>query len=96
MDDRKRTLAAITVLVGILVLAIVIIGVVVSARRVVSPVPEDDAIKIIFITPTIAPAVTVEPIPTEAEVTPTKKPTLRPTPTSKPTSGATPSVTPTP
>lgn len=53
MDDRRRTLAAITVLVGILVLAIVIIGVVVSARRVVSPVPEDDAIKIIFITPTL-------------------------------------------
>lgn len=52
MDDRRRTLAAITVLVGIVVLAIVIIGVVVSARRVVSPVPEDDAIKIIFISPT--------------------------------------------
>lgn len=52
MDDRRRTLAAITVLVGIVVLAIVIIGVVLSARRVVSPVPEDDAIKIIFISPT--------------------------------------------
>jgi len=55
MDDRKRTLAAITVLVGILILAIIIIGVIVSARRVISPVPEDDAIKIIFITPTPTP-----------------------------------------
>ncbi len=53
MDDRRRTLAAITLIVGFLVLVAVVVGILVSAKKIVSPVPEDDsAIKIIFITPT--------------------------------------------
>ncbi len=53
MDDRRRTLAAITLIVGFLIFVAVIVGVLVSGRRVLSPVPEDDsAIKIIFVTPT--------------------------------------------
>lgn len=52
MDDRRKTLAAITVIVGFLVLVIAIIGVIVSGKKTVSPVPEDNAIKIIFISPT--------------------------------------------
>jgi len=53
MDDRKRTLAAITLIVGFLILVAVIVGIVVSAKKIVSPVPEDDsAIKIIFVSPT--------------------------------------------
>lgn len=53
MDDRRRTLAAITLIVGFLVLVAVIVGVLVSGKKILSPVPEDSsAIKIIFITPT--------------------------------------------
>lgn len=68
MDDRRRTLAAITVIVGILVLVAVVAGVLVSSKKILSPVPEDDAIKIIFITPspTLSPASTVTPTSTPA------------------------------
>lgn len=53
--DRRRTLAAITLIVGFLVLVAVIVGVLVSGKKILSPVPEDSsAIKIIFITPTPA------------------------------------------
>ena len=72
MDDRRRTLAAITLIVGFLVLVAVIVGVLVSGRKILSPVPEDEsAIKIIFITPTPTPA----PI-----ASPTVKPKATPTP----------------
>jgi hypothetical protein len=54
MDDRRRTLAAITLIVGFLVLVAVIVGVLVSGKKILSPVPEDSAIKIIFVTPTPA------------------------------------------
>lgn len=74
MDDRRRTLAAITLIVGFLVLVAVIVGVLVSGRKVLSPVPEDDsAIKIIFISPTpaqapisVTPTVTLKATPTPA------------------------------
>lgn len=53
MDDRRRTLAAMTLIVGFLILVAVIVGVLVSGKKIVSPVPEDNsAIKIIFISPT--------------------------------------------
>jgi len=53
MDDRKRTLAAMTLIIGFLILVATIVGIVVSSKKIVSPVPEDDsAIKIIFVTPT--------------------------------------------
>ncbi len=72
MDDRRRTLAAITLIVGFLVLVAVIVGVLLSGKKVLSPVPEDEsAIKIIFITPT----------PTQAPIaSPTVKPKATPTP----------------
>ncbi|OGG28409.1 hypothetical protein A3A64_03670 [Candidatus Gottesmanbacteria bacterium RIFCSPLOWO2_01_FULL_48_11] len=81
MDDRRRTLAAITVLLGILVLAAIVVGVVVSAKKTVSPVPEEGAIKIIFTTPTptpvSSPSATLSPSPTTKATT---KPTATPTP----------------
>ena len=43
MDDRRRTLAAVTVIIGFLVLVAVIVGVLVSGKQIISPVPEDDA-----------------------------------------------------
>lgn len=54
-SDRRRTLAAITLIVGFLVLVAVIVGVLVSGRKILSPVPEDSAIKIIFVSPAPTP-----------------------------------------
>lgn len=94
MDDRRRTLAAITVIIGFLVLVALIVGVLVSGKKILSPVPEDDAIKIIFVSPTqiATPTSTGTPTPTLRVVT-TKAPTATP----KPTTGSTsPTKTPTP
>lgn len=52
MDERKKTLAAVTVLVGIIIFIIIIIGVIVSSRNVVSPIPDEQVLRVIFITPT--------------------------------------------
>ncbi len=72
MDDRTRTLAAVTVIIGVLVLVAIIVGVVVSGKTVISPVPDDDAIKIIFVSPSQVPTLT--PTPTLAPSTkPAKK-----------------------
>ncbi len=51
MDDRRKTLAAITVIFGSMVFVVILIGIVMSGKKVVSPVPEDSAIKIIFVSP---------------------------------------------
>lgn len=77
MDDRRRTLAAITVIVGFILIVAMIIGVLVTGKKVLSPVPEDPAIKIMFVTPT--------PIPV-ATATPSMSPTMTPkgTPAKKP------------
>lgn len=62
MDDRRRTLAAITVIIGFLVIVSVIVGIIVSGKKTISPVPEDtSAIKIIFVTPTATPMPTTKP-----------------------------------
>jgi hypothetical protein len=71
MDDRTRTLAAITVIIGIFVLVSIVVGLLVSGKTVLSPVPEDNAIKIIFVSPSTAPAATSTTIVTP---TPAKKP----------------------
>lgn len=103
MDDRRRTLAAITLIVGFFILVAIIAGIAVSSKKTISPVPEDNsAIKIIFVTPTP----TAPPTPkATVEVTPTSKPTVKTTPklTVKPTATPTPksatssgTITPTP
>ena len=51
MEERTKTIAAISILIGIAALVLIVIGVVVSGKKVVSPIPADSAIKIIFITP---------------------------------------------
>jgi type III secretory pathway component EscS len=58
MDDRRRTLAAITVIIGFLVLVSIVVGLLVSRNNTLSPVPEDNAIKIIIVSPTLVPTVT--------------------------------------
>lgn len=95
MDDRRRTIAALTIIIGVIVLVVVIVGVFLSRKQIVSPVPDEGAIRVIFISPTTIPAATVEPSPlvtTKPTVKPTTKPTAKPT--TSPTKTATPSATP--
>lgn len=97
MDDRRKTIAAITIIIGVFALILIVIGVLLAGNKTVSPVPDEGAIKIIFVSPT--PVVLATPsaslTPTKA-VTPTKKPTLKPTVTQKPSPVSSPSATPTP
>jgi hypothetical protein len=57
MEERTKTIAAIAILVGIAAFILIIIGVVVTGKKVVSPIPDEGAIKIIFITPVPSPTV---------------------------------------
>lgn len=68
MDDRTKTIAAISIIVGCIVFVFVVIGVVVTGKKVISPVPESGAIKIIFVSPTAIPT-----IPTTGAATATPK-----------------------
>lgn len=60
MDDRRKTIAALTIIIGFVVIIVVLVGLVLSSRNVVSPVPEESAIRVIFISPTSAPAAAPE------------------------------------
>jgi len=64
MEERTKTIAAITILVGIVVLIVVVVGIILSGKKVISPVPPEGSIKIIFISPTLVP-----PIPASASAT---------------------------
>lgn len=83
MDDRTKTLAAVAIIIGFIVLVVLIVGAFMSGKKVVSPVPEEGAIKIIFVTPTpnvVIPTATPSAMPKQ-----TVKPTPKPTSTPKPT-----------
>lgn len=58
MDDRTKTIAATGIIIAFFLLIIIVIAVLLTGKKVLSPVPEEGAIKIIFITPTekLAPA----------------------------------------
>ena len=51
MDDRKKTAAAVVILVGFFVVLVFVLLLVFKGKKVVSPVPDDNVIKIIFVTP---------------------------------------------
>lgn len=95
MEDRQRTLAAATIVIGLVVFAIVLVGVFITGKKIVSPIPDEGAIKIIFISPTIqplslpsatqTPTTTPKPVTKKAAPSPTKAPAtgsavLTPTP----------------
>lgn len=65
MEERTKTIAAIAILIGIAALVLIIIGIVITGKKVVSPIPTEGAIKIIFISPTIetTPTATVTATP---------------------------------
>lgn len=52
MNDRTKTVAAIGIIIGFFLLVIIITSVVFGGTKVLSPVPDEGAIKIIFLTPT--------------------------------------------
>ncbi|OGG11784.1 hypothetical protein A2Z00_01800 [Candidatus Gottesmanbacteria bacterium RBG_13_45_10] len=73
MDDRTKTLAAVTVIVGVCVFVAIVVGVLVSGKKIVSPVPEENAIQIIFVSPspiTATPTLTETPSPKTSKSTP--------------------------
>jgi hypothetical protein len=70
MDDRTKTIAAVSILVGLVVIIMIVVGVVVSGKKVVSPIPESGAIKIIFVSPTI-PVASISSTPSTT-IVPTK------------------------
>lgn len=55
MDDRRRTLVAVALIVGVLVIVAVFAGTMMTRTSIVSPLPQESAIKIIFNTPTVFP-----------------------------------------
>lgn len=59
MDDRTRTVAAVSIIVGFVVLAAIVTGIVLTSRKVVSPLQDESAIKIIVLTPTPVPGSTL-------------------------------------
>lgn len=67
MEERRKTLVAVAIIIGFFVLVIVVVGSIISGRKIASPVPEESGIKIIFLTPTPS---TVKPTPSNI---PTKK-----------------------
>ena len=68
MEERTKTIAAISILIGVAALILIIIGVVVTGKKVVSPIPSEGAIKIIFITPTSEPIRVATSSPTTKSV----------------------------
>ena len=72
MDDRTKTLAAITVIVGVLLFVALVVGVMVSGSKVLSPVPDDNAIRIIFVSPSPLPTISPTPL-TSPTATPKAK-----------------------
>ena len=93
MDDKRKTIAAITIVVGVVALVLIVVGILVSGNKTISPDPDEGAIKIIFVSPT--PVVMATPSATIAptkHISPTKKPT--PKPTTTPTKSASASAVP--
>ncbi len=68
MEERTKTIAAIAILIGFAAIILIIIGIVVTGKKVVSPIPTDSAIKIIFITPTSEPVRVATSSPTPKNV----------------------------
>ncbi len=88
MDDRRKTVAAITLIVVFTFLVVLIAGIVLTRKKsIVSPVPEEGAIRIIFVSPTTTPLPSTAVTPS-----PTTKPKATATP--RPTKSASPSATP--
>ncbi|MEK7543279.1 MAG: hypothetical protein AAB557_00260 [Patescibacteria group bacterium] len=98
MDDQKKTIAAITLIVVFVCFVALLVGFLVSRKKsIVSPVPEEGAIRIIFVSPTVTPPPASLPSTSPTSTPkPTPKPTIKSTATPTPTKIASPSATPKP
>lgn len=96
MDDRRKTVAAITLII-VFVSLLVLVGLILVTRKksLVSPVPEEGAIRIIFVSPTATPTPEAD-LTTTGTPTPTLKPKTTSTPKPTSTKSASPSATPKP
>ena len=100
MDDRRKTIAALSLITGFVILIVVVLGVVMSRGKILSPVPDESVIRVIFISPTPVVVASPSAAPTDTitkKPTPTKKlvaPTAKPTVTLAPTKAASPTATP--
>jgi hypothetical protein len=74
MDGRNRSLAGVTLIFVFFIVVIIVAGAIMNAKRVISPVPEDNAIKIIFISPTPTGIVPTNSSPVEVHSSPSKIP----------------------
>ena len=61
MEERKKTVAAVAIIIVILVFFVIGVTVFLSGKKVISPVPDEGAIKIIFVTPTPSAMITSTP-----------------------------------
>ncbi|OGG08712.1 hypothetical protein A2154_01240 [Candidatus Gottesmanbacteria bacterium RBG_16_43_7] len=52
MDDRQRSLAAVVVVLAVIFFIILVVGAYIAGRKIISPVPDTGAIRIIFLSPT--------------------------------------------
>lgn len=68
MGDRSKTIAALIIIVGIVLIATAGILRILGGNKIVSPIPDESAIKIIFISPTPVP---IESLTPSAVQTPT-------------------------
>lgn len=66
MEDRTKTLAAVAIIVGFLVMIAIIIGALMSRQNLVSPIPDEGSIRIIFVSPTSA----VQKVPLQSPTSP--------------------------
>lgn len=62
MDDRTKTLAAISLIAGAAICVVIILFVSLTGRKTLSPIPDEGAIRIVFISPTLVPV--FQPSPT--------------------------------
>lgn len=69
MEDRRKTVAAVAIIVVILVFFVIGATILITGKKIVSPVPDEGAIKIIFVTPT--------PVISSPSITPTPSKTAQ-------------------
>jgi hypothetical protein len=51
MNEKRGTMPAVFLLAGVIAAVIFIINLIIGTQRIVSPVPDEGAIKIIYLTP---------------------------------------------
>lgn len=64
MDDKRKTVMAVIVIIAFMAIIIISLAALLSRKNTLSPVPDEPAIRIIFITPTPVITISITPAPT--------------------------------